>query len=85
MLVFPREIPMKPEHRVAKLVNSATAKLKSQLADKPVTICWGMKDVLFSEEVLDQWQPLLPHADVHRISDAGHSRPRTPRVRFYYG
>ncbi len=44
MLVFPREIPLKADHPVAKLVNSTTAKLKIQLADKPVGICRGMKD-----------------------------------------
>ncbi len=75
MLVFPREIPMTADHPVAKLVNSTTAKLKSQLADKPVGICWGMKDVLFGEQVLDQWQQLFPHAQVHRIPDAGHFLP----------
>jgi len=75
MLVFPREIPFKPEHRVAKLVNTATATLESQLADKPVAICWGMQDVLFGEEALARWQRLLPHAEVHRIADAGHFVP----------
>jgi len=75
MLIFLREIPMTADHPVARLVNSTTAKLKSQLAEKPVGICWGMKDVLFGEQVLDQWQQLFPHAQVHRIADAGHFLP----------
>ncbi len=33
------------------------------------------KDVLFGEEVLTQWQLVFPHAEVHRLSDAGHFVP----------
>lgn len=66
---------MTADHAVAMLVNSSTAKLKRQLADKPVAICWGMKDVLFGEQVLEQWQQLFPHAQVHRVPDAGHFLP----------
>lgn len=75
MLVLPREVPFTDAHPVAKSMNSTTALLKIQLADKPVAIVWGMKDVLFGEEVLAQWQQIFPHARVHRLSDAGHFVP----------
>jgi len=53
----------------------ATEALQEQLADKPVAISWGMKDVLFGEEVLGQWQEAFPHAVVHRLPDCGHFVP----------
>jgi pimeloyl-ACP methyl ester carboxylesterase len=53
----------------------ATEALQEQLADKPVAISWGMKDVLFGEEVLGQWREAFPHAEVHRLSDCGHFVP----------
>ncbi len=56
-------------------MNSATALLRTQLADKPVTIVWGMKDVLFGAEVLARWEEVFPHARGGRLPDAGHFVP----------
>lgn len=75
MLVFARGIPFRADHPVARSMNSATEALRMQLADKPVAISWGMKDVLFGEEVLGQWQQVFAHAEVHRLSDCGHFVP----------
>lgn len=75
MLVFPREIPFKTGHPVARSMNATSEALKAQMADKPIAICWGMNDVLFGEAVLSQWQQLFPHADVHRLADCGHFVP----------
>ena len=75
MLVFPREVPFGPEHPVARSMNSATEALGAQMVDRPVAIAWGMKDVLFGKEVLEQWQQVFPHAAVRRLSDSGHFVP----------
>ena len=42
------------------------------LADKPAVVCWGMKDPVFDEVVLEHLLTFLPEAEVHRYADAGH-------------
>lgn len=56
-------------------MNATSKALATQMAGKRVAICWGMKDVLFGEDVLRQWEQLFPHAEVHRLTDAGHFVP----------
>lgn len=75
MLVFPREIPFEADHPVARSMNSTSETLKVQLASKPVAISWGTADVLFGEDVLEEWQQVFPHAQVQRIPDCGHFVP----------
>jgi len=75
MLVFLREIPFTADHPVARSMQATTAALKAHMASKPVAMAWGMRDVLFGEEVLDQWRQVFPHAQVHRLSDSGHFVP----------
>lgn len=72
VLVFPREIPAGPEGPVSDLL----AEIESGLAafsERPVAICWAMKDIAFTPEILDQlWLQTFPGAEVTRIEDAGH-------------
>ena len=42
------------------------------LRDHAVTICWGMKDPVFTAPVLDEWRRRLPSAQVVRFPSAGH-------------
>ena len=42
------------------------------LADKPMLICWGLKDFVFGRQFLDEWVRRFPTADVHRFEDSGH-------------
>ena len=72
MLVFPRQIPAGPEGEVSDLLAEIEAGLGA-FADLPVSICWAMKDIAFTPQVLDQlWLNTFPEAEVTRIDDAGH-------------
>ena len=78
----------RPEHRVAvsQFVQDIPARTSDPsygvlartesrlplLADKPTLVCWGMRDPVFDEVVLDHLLTLLPRAEVHRYADAGH-------------
>ncbi len=42
------------------------------LQDIPTLVCWGMKDPVFDEVVLEHLVAFLPRAQVHRFADAGH-------------
>ena len=72
VLVFPRQIPAGPEGEVSDLLAEIEAGLGA-FADLPVSICWAMKDIAFTPQVLDQlWLNTFPEAEVTRIDDAGH-------------
>lgn len=75
MLVFPRQVPFRTDHPVAKSMNAASEALRVQMRDKPVAIWWGMADVLFGKDGLSQWEQVFPHAQVHRMADCGHFVP----------
>ncbi len=72
VLAFPRQIPTGPDDLAATLGAAAQETLRGELGDRPARIVWAMRDVSFSESVLEQWTGLLPHATVTRIEDAGH-------------
>jgi pimeloyl-ACP methyl ester carboxylesterase len=71
VLAFPRQIPFRPRGPVAEL----SLRLEDEIAvltDRPARIVWGMRDVSFAPEMLEQWETLLPAAAVTRLDDAGH-------------
>jgi haloalkane dehalogenase len=72
VLAFPRQVPLAPDDPVAELSATTAAGLERHFRDRPARICWGMRDILFGEQVLDQWRALLPGAPVTRLEDAGH-------------
>ncbi len=73
ILVFPREIPAGPEGRVADLGGEIEAGMEKHLREKPVMICWAMKDIAFTEEMLNNlWLKTFPDARVMKIEEAGH-------------
>jgi pimeloyl-ACP methyl ester carboxylesterase len=73
ILVFPRQIPSGPRGPVADLAGELEQLLEQHFRDKPVKICWAMKDVAFTPDVLEQlWLKTFPDADVMRLEDAGH-------------
>ena len=73
ILVFPREIPPGPEGRVADLGGEIEAGMEKHFRDKPVMICWAMKDIAFTEEMLNRmWLKTFPDAKVMKIQEAGH-------------
>ncbi len=72
VLAFPREIPSGPEGPVSELMAEIEAGL-SAFGERPVAICWAMRDVAFTPETLERlWLRTFPDADVTRIADAGH-------------
>ena len=72
MLVFPREIPFREDHPVARKSRETAPLVAERFARRPVQIIWGMKDILFGSEVLEQWAHLLPHATFRHLERAGH-------------
>jgi len=73
VLVFPREIPSGPTGRVADFIGEVHDALVPAFADAPVSICWPMKDVAFTPDILEAfWLADFPDADVLRVDDAGH-------------
>ncbi len=73
ILVFPREIPSGPEGPVSDLLAEIEAGLERDFRSKPVAIAWAMKDIAFTEEVLERaWLGTFPDADVLRLDDVGH-------------
>jgi haloalkane dehalogenase len=73
ILVFPREIPSGPEGPVSDLTAEIEERLERDFRSKPVAIAWAMKDIAFTEEVLERaWLGTFPDAPVLRLEDAGH-------------
>ena len=68
---FVRDIPLAPGDP-AYAVLARTEQRLHLLQDIPTLICWGMRDPVFDEVVLDHLVSLLPKADVNRFADAGH-------------
>ena len=68
---FVKDIPMRPNHPSWMTIREIEDKLEV-LSDKPMQICWGMKDWCFSHHFLDRWKELFPKAPVMELPDAGH-------------
>ena len=68
---FVQDIPTSSSHPTYPLMRSIETAL-SQLRDRPMLICWGMRDFCFTEAFLDGWIDRFPEAQVHRFADAGH-------------
>ena len=71
-LAFPRQVPLRDDTPVARLTHETADALERSFRDRPARICWGMRDVLFGERVLDMWRAVLPQAGVTRVDDSGH-------------
>jgi haloalkane dehalogenase len=68
---FVRDIPLSRRHPTWSTLAALEAGL-SRLADRPVLLIWGMRDWCFRAECLERLCTHWPHAQVHRIEDAGH-------------
>lgn len=71
VLAFVRDIPLGPGDR-AWAPLAATAERLSVLADRPFTICWGLRDPVFTPDLLDEWRRRMPQARIVRLPRAGH-------------
>ena len=70
-LRFVQDIPLKPSDPAWSTLEETAANLH-RLADKPMAICWGMKDFIFDHHFLAEWERRFPQAHTHRYERAGH-------------
>lgn len=68
---FVVDIPMRPDHPTHERVATIEAQLP-QLRDKPMQICWGMRDWCFTPAFLERWCQLFPQARVLKYPNAAH-------------
>jgi len=68
---FVRDIPTSPRHPSYGTLQEIEHRL-ALLRDRPMLICWGMRDFCFTERFLDEWILRFPRAEVHRFLHAGH-------------
>jgi len=71
VLRFVQAIPLKPGDPDYDIVESIEAKLP-EFSSVPTLLLWGMKDFVFDEHFLAEWQKHFPHAEVKTWPDAGH-------------
>ena len=68
---FVEDIPLGPAHPSwAELV--AIERALAGFRELPVRLLWGMRDWVFTERYLAEWQRRFPHAGVQRFEQAGH-------------
>jgi haloalkane dehalogenase len=68
---FVQDIPLKESDRAYPIVKQTGDNLV-HLVDKPMLICWGLKDFVFDHQFLDEWVRRFPSAEVRRFEDCGH-------------
>jgi len=71
VLRFVQDIPLEPAHRAYATVSRVQDSLHL-FADRPMLICWGLRDFVFDHHFLAEWQKRFPAAEVHKFEDAGH-------------
>lgn len=70
-LRFVQDIPLGPGDRAWSRMAETESRL-FMLRDKPMLVCWGMKDFVFDHHFLEEWERRFPDAEVHRFEDCGH-------------
>jgi pimeloyl-ACP methyl ester carboxylesterase len=68
---FVQDIPLHPSD-TAYPVLTETAERLQLLRDKPMLLCWGLRDFVFDQHFLAEWERRFPQAQVQRFDDAGH-------------
>lgn len=68
---FVRDIPTSPDQPTWQLLERIEASLAAASA-KPWMFVWGMQDWCFRPECLERFLRHVPHAEVHRLPEAGH-------------
>lgn len=71
VLDFVRDIPTRTTDPAHATLARTEAGL-GRLADVPTIVCWGMRDFVLDQDILNRWTELLPAAEVHRFPEAGH-------------
>ncbi|MGF1448021.1 MAG: alpha/beta fold hydrolase [Opitutales bacterium] len=70
-LRFVRDIPMREDHPSMPALRQVERGL-AHLADKPILICWGLRDFCFNRHFLEEWRNRMPEAEVMAFDNAGH-------------
>ncbi|MFH1092091.1 MAG: alpha/beta fold hydrolase [Pseudomonadota bacterium] len=70
-LRFVQDIPLKPGDASYDLVKSVADNLHL-FQNRPILICWGMRDFVFDAWYLQEWRRRFPQAEVHEFAAAGH-------------
>jgi haloalkane dehalogenase len=68
---FVCDIPFTRRHPTWEVLEDLDSRLPT-LADLPVQMIWGMRDWCFRPDCLERFNKIFPHAEVHRLADAGH-------------
>lgn len=68
---FVQDIPMHRNHPSWLTLHQIDESL-TNLADKPMLICWGGQDFCFNRSFYDEWLRRFPHAQAHYYEDASH-------------
>jgi haloalkane dehalogenase len=71
LLRFVQDIPMHPSHPTWPVLKSIEDGLE-QFKNRPMLLCWGLKDFVFTEAFLKEWEKRFPQAEALRFADAGH-------------
>ncbi len=70
-LRFVQDIPLVEGDPAYETVSEVAAGL-DLFKETPILLLWGMKDFVFKPEVLEIFEKVWPHAEVHRFPEAGH-------------
>lgn len=70
-LRFVQDIPLAPSDPAYQTVSRVAERLEL-FADRRVLLGWGLRDFVFDAEYLAEFERRWPHAEVHRLPDAGH-------------
>jgi haloalkane dehalogenase len=68
---FIADIPLARRHPSYSTLRGVEEGLP-RLAGQPWLFVWGMRDWCFTPEFLERFVEFFPHAEVHRLGDAGH-------------
>ena len=71
VLKFVQTIPLKPTDPGYNIV-VGVEESAPKFAGVPMLLLWGMKDFVFDEHFLAEWQRLFPHAETKTWPDCGH-------------
>ncbi|MGF1483725.1 MAG: alpha/beta fold hydrolase [Opitutales bacterium] len=70
-LRFVRDIPMRESHPSMPALRKVERGL-GMLSEKPMLICWGLRDFCFNRHFLEEWRNRMPEAEVLAFENAGH-------------
>lgn len=68
---FVFDIPLKVGDAAYQTVDQVD-KTVEQFSDRPMLVCWGLKDFVFDHHFLKEWETRFPNAEFHPFEDAGH-------------